>query len=97
MRPQTHTSDEVNKQAMAMGGQLMMRAAAGQQVCPAPCLECALSVLPDLQHREDEHTRKAIRLALSSDVGAHFKPPHRIHVTLHAWKGARSYRACCEV
>lgn len=34
MRPQTHTSDDVNKQAMAMGGQLMMRAAAGQQVCP---------------------------------------------------------------
>lgn len=36
MRPQVHTSGEVNKQAMAMGGQLMMRAAAGQQVCPAP-------------------------------------------------------------
>ncbi len=34
MRPQTHTSDDVNKQAMAMGSQLMMRAAAGQQVCP---------------------------------------------------------------
>ena len=34
MRPQTHTSDDVNKQAMAMGGQLMMRAAAGQQVRP---------------------------------------------------------------
>ena len=34
MRPQAHTSDDVNKQAMAMGGQLMMRAAAGQQVSP---------------------------------------------------------------
>ena len=38
MRPQTHTSDDVNKQAMAMGGQLMMRAAAGQQVRPAAYL-----------------------------------------------------------
>ena len=33
MRPmQAHTSEDVSKQAMALGGQLMMRAAAGQQV-----------------------------------------------------------------
>ena len=48
MRPaQAHTSEDVNKQAMALGGQLMMRAAAGQQVracalscgaAPPPCL-----------------------------------------------------------
>lgn len=39
MRPaQAHTSEDVNKQAMALGGQLMMRAAAGQQV-----RACALS------------------------------------------------------
>lgn len=37
MRGPATTSDEVGKQAMAMGGQLMMRAAAGQQVCPGPC------------------------------------------------------------
>ena len=41
MRPQAHTSDDVNKQAMAMGGQLMMRAAAGQQVCPVPICSSA--------------------------------------------------------
>ena len=34
MRPmQAHTSEDLSKQAMALGGQLMMRAAAGQQVC----------------------------------------------------------------
>ena len=40
MRPaQAHTSEDVSKQAMALGGQLMMRAAAGQQVrtCALPC------------------------------------------------------------
>lgn len=34
MRPQAQTSDDINKQAMAMGGRLAMRAAAGQQVRP---------------------------------------------------------------
>ena len=32
MRPLAQTSDDINKQAMAIGGRLAMRAAAGQQV-----------------------------------------------------------------
>jgi hypothetical protein len=32
MRPQAQTTDDINKQAMAIGGRLAMRAAAGQQV-----------------------------------------------------------------
>ncbi len=51
MRPQTHTSDDVNKQAMAMGGQLMMRAAAGQQVRPATYLPPSLSAGQHSPHR----------------------------------------------